>query len=464
MTCQGNDGAAERLRPNPEYRTESGFAMTQGKDNDTSVEGRLGEILGGVEVPWRRLTAGRLSKFFLSFLQRSSDEWIMPEIFTLASNPMSAKGKADRMPELSIPFFKTGGYPMTYDDFTERLAQGMQRDLGQEYPGISVQVMHVARLQGQSYDGISIHVPGKKLATTVNPREYYDQIQNGETDFTSVLRRFCRSADEVLNKTPDIDVKPIGDYNQMKQHLQIQMVPTLANLDMLSRLPHLQMADLSAVFRFVLSEDMTILVTNRMLEEYGVTESQVQRDALNNAPKEFPAQIRPLATVLAGMMGDEDMMEEMPEPDSSTLYVASIPGLSYGAGVIAYPTFMEQAAEKLGGDFFILPSSIHEVLLLKDDGKTDYRGLEAMVCEINQTQVAPEDRLSDFVYHYDTRDRIFERAGGFESRKRILVGGQHERHSVLADLENGKKEEAERQPEKTNAGRPLPSRVVSNNL
>ncbi|MCC6095155.1 MAG: DUF5688 family protein, partial [Eubacterium sp.] len=273
----------------------------------------------------------------------------------------------------------------------------------------------------------------------------YEQLQNGETDFNTLLTRFCKSAEEAIAHMPDIDVKPLTDYDQMRQTLAIQMIPTVKNLELLSGIPHIQMADLSAVFRFVVGRDMSVLVTDRMLRDYGVTESQLKHDALENAPKAHPAQIRPLATVLGGMIGDAGMVpDEEPEPDSSTLFVASTPEAVYGSGVIAYPTFMEQAAKRMGGDFFILPSSIHEVLLLKDDGKVDFRELEAMVSEINRTQVSPEERLSDFVYRYDAKERVFERASRYEARTKVVVNDQHERHSVLADLESGKRKEARR--------------------
>lgn len=47
------------------------------------------------------------------------------------------------------------------------------------------------------------------------------------------------------------------------------------------------------------------------------------------------------------------------------MYVASVPDKISGAGVIAYQHFMNQAAERLGGNFFVLPSSIHEIILVK---------------------------------------------------------------------------------------------------
>ena len=99
------------------------------------------------------------------------------------------------------------------------------------------------------------------------------------------------------------------------------------------------------------------------------------------------------------------------------------------------------------GDYFILPSSIHEVLLLRDDGNMDYRALEAMVREINATQVAPEERLSDQVYHYDVAERVLETGKHYSERQaeKEMSG----RSSVLKDLEEGKKQVQQYQPKMT---------------
>ena len=99
------------------------------------------------------------------------------------------------------------------------------------------------------------------------------------------------------------------------------------------------------------------------------------------------------------------------------------------------------------GDYFILPSSIHEVLLLRDDGNMDYRALEAMVREINVTQVAPEERLSDQVYHYDAAEKLLETGKHFSERQAEKdISG---RSSVLKDLEEGKKQVQQYQPKMT---------------
>ena len=118
--------------------------------------------------------------------------------------------------------------------------------------------------------------------------------------------------------------------------------------------------------------------------------------------------------VMAGMMG---MEPDPPMPGEPVMLVATTRDSFMGASVIQYPGFMEQAAEQVGGDFFVLPSSIHEVLIIPDDGHQDYHELEAMVQSINQAEVAPADRLSDHVYHYDQTDRVFELAEKTAGRK-----------------------------------------------
>ena len=112
---------------------------------------------------------------------------------------------------------------------------------------------------------------------------------------------------------------------------------------------------------------------------------------------------------------------------------------------------MDQAAERLGGDFFVLPSSIHEVLLVKDDGNASLPELKNMVEEVNATQVAPEEKLTDSVYHYDSKEHVFELAEKFEARQKAkeadISSEKEEKTSVLGELK-AKKDEVAKQPKK----------------
>lgn len=202
----------------------------------------------------------------------------------------------------------------------------------------------------------------------------------------------------------------LTDYSKMKELLTLQLLSSNGNGYKLDDVPYRKVEDMTLVYRFDLGDTgngrTTILVTNDMLRRYGIDEEQLHQDAMSATVNNRSASLRNMAEVLS--IGDGE--------GSSPLWVATVDGGMNGASVIQYPGFLDQAARTLGGDFFVLPSSIHEVLLYQDDGTIDRKGLEEMVHSVNELEVAPADRLSDYIYHYDSKERVFENARSFEAR------------------------------------------------
>lgn len=216
-----------------------------------------------------------------------------------------------------------------------------------------------------------------------------------------------------------VDAAAFTDYDQMKEKLTMEVVSADRNAEMLAEVPHEKMEDIAIVYKLVIEDADdhrdTILVTNDMLKEFGVTAEQLKADALENAPVLRPAEIAGLTETIAKMSGMD--AEDLLQGEQETTFVAMAQGDVRGAGVIAYPNFLEEAAEKLGGDFFILPSSVHEILLVKDDGRITGQELQKMVSDINAAEVLPADQLTDHAYHYDSKDHVFELADSFEARQ-----------------------------------------------
>ncbi|MDO4649881.1 MAG: DUF5688 family protein, partial [Eubacteriales bacterium] len=143
--------------------------------------------------------------------------------------------------------------------------------------------------------------------------------------------------------------------------LVVQVIPTDRNAEMLVNIPHKDIEDMSLVYRAQLDQSengvSSVLITNQMLENYGITADQLHQDAMDAAVINNPATFRTMQEVLSGLMGmPADMMPPM---DGPQMYVASVESTMNGASVIAYPDFMEQVADQVGGDFFVLPSSNH---------------------------------------------------------------------------------------------------------
>ena len=104
-----------------------------------------------------------------------------------------------------------------------------------------------------------------------------------------------------------------------------------------------------------------------------------------------------------------------PTPDEM-MYVLSNEDKLNGAAVLLNDKVMDDITEKLGQDYFILPSSVHEVLIVPKNDQMDLKTLESMVQDVNATQVAPEERLSDHVYAYDAKEHELFRADKAEER------------------------------------------------
>ena len=218
-------------------------------------------------------------------------------------------------------------------------------------------------------------------------------------------------------------------YSRFLDQLRIELVKTDRHQDLLKTAAHLEVEDLSMIVHAIAPQEngttKHLLVTNGALEAMGIDKETFLQDAIKASEQNYPAGMEQLSSFLFGMN----------DGVASQLYVASMPDMAYGAGVILYPDFMEKAAEKIGGDFYVLPSSVHEVLLLRDDGVIPLKDLKEIVQSVNRTEVAYEDYLSDNVYHFDAAERKLEVGEKFEERK---LREKESRHSILGELSSSK--------------------------
>ncbi len=306
---------------------------------------------------------------------------------------------------------------MEYEKFKEQFVEDLKERLEAGGEKFSVDLNAVQKMN-QNYEAVTVKPEDAIIGVNLNMNEIYERYDRGMS-YDTLVSEVAEKADRALHDRPDFNLDELQDYDQMKEKLSMEVVSAERNADLLEKVPHKNMEDMAVVYRFVLDSDSdgrgSILVTNQLMDNYGITAEQLHADALQYAPVMRPAVIQTMAETLLEMMGPEakDMIPVLPD---DPLFVATVPDKIQGAGVLAYQDFMEQAAERVGGDFFILPSSIHEILLVRDDGTFDINHLEDMVKQVNETEVAPEDLLTDSVYHYDSKEKIFELAEKYEER------------------------------------------------
>lgn len=345
---------------------------------------------------------------------------------------------------------------MNYETFKQEFAEDIKEKLYERgYDDVRISFNNVEKTN-QNYEAMTVVPEGSNVGVNFNIENAFASYEHTD-DYAGVLASATMVIADGLDRAPAIDVSALMDYENMKEKLSVEVISADANADLLANVPHDRMEDLAVVYRFVMesSEDgrASILVTNNLMDRMGVSHEQLRADALENSPEIRPAVIQGMNEVMKEMMGPEAYeMFGIPDDTEEMMFIATVPDKNSGAGVLAYQDFMDQAAEKIGGDFFILPSSIHEILLVPDDGQKGADELKAMVMDVNATQVSPEERLSDNVYHYDSKEHIFELAEKFEARQQekgaVIDEKAEERESVLKNLKDKQKETATKAPAK----------------
>ena len=240
----------------------------------------------------------------------------------------------------------------------------------------------------------------------------------------------------------------------MKDKLFIRVSSAEANKEVLEIVPHQLKEDLAITYHVAVGKNQdglsSMLITNEMMKEYGVTQEQIHEDAMKSSPRVMVPEVSSIGVLIDEIYqknilmltpDEREMLLETLQESSEmpTFFVVTNTERIDGAGVIFYPEFMDNMGELLGNDFFILPSSIHEMLILPDDGQVDAEMLRDMVKEVNATQVAPAERLTNDVYHFDTKDHVFEKADRFTER-------QKEKEAQAAKTEKAGKEQPDQKP------------------
>ena len=252
---------------------------------------------------------------------------------------------------------------MDFNEFREKVKETLPDFLTDDLRNAEIKDTAVNKLQGESYSGISVTPEGSRVGVSINLEDAFLDYQTGD-QFTAIMNRLSDTIVGTLGEREQFDLGFLSDYSAVKEMLTMEVVGKDQNAEMLQSVPHQEMEDLAAVYRIDLSDtengNATILITNEMLRNYGITPDQLHQDALDAAQHTMKYSIRSMDEVLTGMAQSMGIEQDQPVMFSSPLYVATTERDMFGAGVLAVPSFFEDAAEKLDGNFYVLPSSVHE--------------------------------------------------------------------------------------------------------
>ena len=325
-----------------------------------------------------------------------------------------------------------------FKTFAENVKNQISGFLPEEYRSASPEMKQVLKNNNERRLGISIRKEGWEIAPILYLEEYYQMLQEGNPE-TEVLQRIAREYLDCNRDTPQNVGELIPDFETAKEQLWLKLVGKESNQRKLERCVYkdVEGTDLVATFQLRVKipglEEGDISVDKRIMEKWGCDVDSLYESVLANMVHQMPAQVSEIDSVLVGDEGG--WKPEEVSCQEKKLYILRNTEESHGAATLLYPGVLQALAENSGADLFILPSSIHEVLVMKVDGEINAVELQYIVMDINRHMVEPEEVLSDQVYRYDRESQSLSMATTREETEKLLRGFTALGTQEISDME-----------------------------
>lgn len=270
-----------------------------------------------------------------------------------------------------------------YMEFVETMKRKVKERMGME---VDVQTYQTTKNNGTTRVGLVIRKADINLSPTIYLEEFYQQYLNGISisELVASIDRLYQQV-KLKNSYPYEDVL---DFQKIKDKIVYKLVQKSTNTHFLEEVPFETFFDL-AVLPYILFEETefgaaTLQIRKEHLLKWNVSEEEVFHAARKNTPRVLPLEMGKL---------------------TKYMYVITNTRRNLGASALLYPETLEQAYHMIGENYYILPSSIHEFLLIPQSFGMDSAHLRAIVKEINETEVHAEEVLSDHIYFYNTLEK-----------------------------------------------------------
>lgn len=306
---------------------------------------------------------------------------------------------------------------MQYEDFLAHMQVCIERMVTSNYQAKFHSVM---KNNDVELNGVILMKEGERVSPTIYLNPYYDRYLQGES-----IPKLCKEIVELRvitmkENTLDEATEDMS-LNRWKDKVIYRLVNRKSNRKRLAGVPFMQLVDLAITFHCLVRDTDdgigSFIITRELMESWNLTVKELYQLAGVNTPRLFPSSIRTMEEVLQEMLEPveesyseytekvayEDTEQEIPfQPESPySMYILSNSNGINGASALLYPEVIEKFSNSIKSNVYILPSSIHEVILVPFKEEIDKSQLIHMVNEVNETQVAKEEVLSSSVYYYD---------------------------------------------------------------
>ncbi len=288
---------------------------------------------------------------------------------------------------------------MDYAQFVLSIKEKMEPILNE---GMSLSIHTTLKNNDRKRVGLTFCDENLNISPTIYLEEYYVQFQNGFT-LDELTECIWKVYEDVKCEHPG-DVEQIRHFTKIRSKIACKLICAEKNKEFLETVPHLYFWDFAITY-YILFEFherglSTIPITKELQNHWGISVQDLHEIAVKNGPEILPATFKPMNMVIEELLG-HDCSEMLMQED--VMFVLTNDIRNYGASCILYPGILEQIAGQLNENFYLLPCSVHEFLIVPESHCPGEEILLDTITEVNATQMDPEEILLNKIYFYDSK-------------------------------------------------------------
>lgn len=290
---------------------------------------------------------------------------------------------------------------MNYQQFVIVVKNEVTQHLGD---GMSLHIHTALKNNGVERVGLTITDKHINISPTIYLEEYFKQFETG-ISIQDIVKNLIEVYHEVKFEHT-WQVNTVKDFEIMRSKIVYKLIHAKKNETLLQNMPYIAYLDFAIVFYILFEVDesgtATIPITHELIQLWDVSLDVIQQNAFLNAPRLLPASFKPMQIVINELIGTNCIEEECTE---NLMFVLTNSLRTFGAACILYDGMLEKISEEIGESYYVLPSSIHEMIIVPESNSPSRAHLDEMITEVNQTQVDEEELLSECVYYYNCKTK-----------------------------------------------------------
>lgn len=296
-------------------------------------------------------------------------------------------------------------YEMSFERYVEEIKELVENEVG---TSIQIEQITTTKNNGTEKTGLMMSEQKSNIKPVVYLNEMYERQKENENTLEDAVIEFMDCYEKTRGEKIDGD---FFEWERVKERIAVKLINKEWNRELLEDVPYKEILDLALVFFIVvgLDEDEmgSVLIRNEHLQMWGIQEQELWSLAMKNSETLLPAKMLTIRGCISELIGEETMDELFRNEQDEKLpamYILTNELKTYGASSIVYPNLLDEVGEIIGADFYVLPSSVHETILVRADETFSKDELTKMVQEVNQ-QVASEELLSNHAYFYSVEKK-----------------------------------------------------------